>query len=59
MDDTGYVDTDFFVLLLESRASFEQRFGERAADVLRRIADVVSRERPCHIAFTIRFDTSG
>jgi phage tail-like protein len=56
VDPHHHQDTDFFVLLLESRRSFRERFGERAPHVLRRIADVVSRERPCHIAFTIRFD---
>lgn len=53
-----HADTDFFTLLLEGRAAFRERFGERAPHVLRRIADVVSRERPSHVAFTIRFDES-
>jgi phage tail-like protein len=59
IDPTSHVDTDFFVLLLESRASFRERFGERAPHVLRRIADVVSRERPHHVAFTLRFDETA
>lgn len=53
-----HADTDFFVLLLEAREAFQERFGERASGVLRRIIDVVSAERPCHIAFTLRFDDS-
>lgn len=56
VDPDRYEDTDFFVLLLESRRAFQERFGERAVAVLGRIADVVSRERPCHIAFTVRFE---
>lgn len=59
VDPAAHADTDFFVLLLESRASFRERFGERAPHVLRRIADVVSRERPAHIAFTLRFDETA
>ncbi len=47
--------TRYFVMLLESRSRFERRFGERATDVLRRIARVVSTERPSHVQFTIRF----
>ncbi len=52
----AHADTDFFVLLLEARSGFVTRFGERGIAVLRRIIDVVSRERPCHVAFTLRFD---
>lgn len=48
-------DTRFFVLELESRARFEKRFGERAPAVLRRIARVVTNEKPAHVSFTIRF----
>jgi phage tail-like protein len=48
--------TRYFVLLLESRSRFEQRFGERAADVLRRISRIVTTEKPAHVQFTIRFD---
>lgn len=46
----------FFVLLLEARQAFHERFGERAEEVLRRIVKVVSRERPAHVHFTLRFD---
>ncbi|MBN2798468.1 MAG: hypothetical protein JXX28_04910 [Deltaproteobacteria bacterium] len=49
-------DTSFFVLKLEPIQRFRDRFGERAAHVLRRIVQVVSQERPTHIAFTIQFD---
>lgn len=59
VDPQAHADTDFFALLLEGRASFGERFGERAAQVLRRIADVVSHERPAHVAFTLRFDETA
>jgi phage tail-like protein len=58
LEQTDHADTDFFVLLLEARDAFAERFGERATHVLRRIADVVSHERPAHVAFTLRFDES-
>lgn len=48
--------TSFFKLVLEPRDRFMNRFGERAAPVLRRIVQVVSQERPTHVAFTIEFD---
>jgi hypothetical protein len=44
------------VLLLETRSRFEQRFGERATDVLKRLSRVVSTEKPAHVQFTIRFE---
>jgi len=47
--------TSFFVLTLESRDRFRQRFGERATAVLRRIAQIVTREKPANVTFTIRF----
>lgn len=47
--------TRYFVLLLESRTRFRQRFGERAPEVLRRISRIVSTEKPAHVQFTIRF----
>ena len=47
--------TSFFTLRLESREDFQLRFGERAPAVLRRIAKVVSQERPTHVSFVIRF----
>jgi hypothetical protein len=48
--------TSFFTLRLEPRERFQTRFGERAAQVLRRIVNVVSQEKPSHVSFTIRFD---
>lgn len=50
--------TTFFVLTLESRGDFRRRFGERAPAVLRRISQIVTREKPAHVTFTIRFDES-
>ena len=48
--------TSYFTLVLEPRDRFHNRFGERAATVLRRIVHVVSQERPSHIAFAVQFD---
>lgn len=48
-------DTSFFVLELERRDRFARRFSERAPDVLRRLAQIVTAEKPAHITFTIRF----
>ena len=56
MEPAERSDTSFFTLKLEPRERFRGRFGERAAQVLRRIVDVVSQERPTHVAFTIKFD---
>ncbi|MFT5458069.1 MAG: hypothetical protein ACI9K2_004572, partial [Myxococcota bacterium] len=56
MDPSVRSTTSFFTLRLEPRERFRQRFGERAAQVLRRIVNVVSQERPVHVAFVIRFD---
>jgi len=50
--------TRYFALALESRRRFEQRFGERAVEVLRRITRIVTAEKPAHVLFTIRFDES-
>lgn len=47
--------TGYFALLLESRDAFAARFGERAPGVLRRIAQVVTQEKPAQVSFTIRF----
>jgi phage tail-like protein len=52
----GRAPTTFFTLRLEPRERFQNRFGERAAHVLRRIVNVVSREKPSHVAFIIRFE---
>jgi phage tail-like protein len=62
LEPTERADTSFFTLRLEPRERFRNRFGERAAQVLRRIVTVVSQERPTHVVFVIRFDdrrTSG
>ncbi len=48
--------TSFFTLRLEPHERFSERFGERAPQVLRRIVNVVSAERPTHVHFVIRFD---
>ncbi len=56
MDPSKRRPTSFFKLVLEPRERFMNRFGERAAPVLRRIVQVVSQERPTHVAFTIEFD---
>ena len=52
----AYSNTSFFTLRLEPRERFRARFGERASQVLRRICNVVSAERPTHVSFVIRFD---
>ena len=59
MEPTSRSSTSFFTLTLEPRERFEQRFGERAPGVLRRIVGVVSQERPVHVMFTIQFDQRG
>lgn len=56
LEPTSRADTSFFTLVLEPRERFKNRFGERAAAVLRRIVQVVSQERPTHVSFTIEFD---
>ncbi|MFT6145609.1 MAG: phage tail-like protein [Myxococcota bacterium] len=56
LEPTSRADTSFFTLVLEPRERFRNRFGERAAAVLRRIVQVVSQERPTHVSFTIEFD---
>lgn len=48
--------TSFFALVLERRESFTRRFTQRAPGVLRRIAQVVTQEKPAHVTFTLRFD---
>jgi len=59
MEPTERANTSFFILKLEPLGRFRDRFGERAAHVLRRIVHVVSQERPVHVAFTIQFDVRG
>jgi phage tail-like protein len=55
-DPNGRAGTSYFALQLEPRDRFRLRFGERASAVLDRIVNVVSQERPIHIAFTLQFD---
>ncbi len=59
VEPSGRQDTTYFTLTLEPRERFSKRFGERAPQVLRQIAKVVSQERPTHVAFTIAFDVRG
>lgn len=47
--------TSFFALSLEPIPAFRRRFGERATMVLRRIAQIVTNEKPAQITFTILF----
>jgi phage tail-like protein len=54
----GRAETSFFTMLLEDRDKFAERFGERAPAVLRRIAQIVTLEKPAHVSFTIEFDES-
>ena len=50
--------TTFFKLVLEHREAFAERHGERAMSKLRRIAQIVTNEKPAHITFTIEFEES-
>ena len=54
--EPGRPSTSFFELVLEPRARFQRRFSERAPDVLRRLAQIVTAEKPVHVTFTIRFN---
>ena len=58
MAETPRRPTTFFTLRLEPLERFNERFGERAPQVLRRIVNVVSAERPTHVSFVIRFEDS-
>ncbi len=51
--------TTFFALTLQAPSKFRRTFGERASVVLRRIAQIVTNEKPSHITFTILFDPEG
>lgn len=53
--EPGRAATTYFALVLEDQAAFRRRFGERAPTVLRRIAQIVTNEKPAHVTFTIRF----
>ena len=46
----------FFVIRLESMKTFHKRFGERATDIIRQITQIVTREMPAHVVFTIQFE---
>lgn len=48
--------TTFFALVLEHREAFSERHGERAVNKLRRIAQIVTTEKPAHVTFTIEFE---
>ena len=48
-------DTAFFVIELEEMKEFRTRFGERGPDILRQICQIVSREMPAQVVFTIQF----
>jgi phage tail-like protein len=54
--DYARPEISFFALVLERRERFSRRFSERAPDVLRRLAQIVTAEKPAHITFTIRFE---
>ena len=51
--------TNFFALVLEPRDRFARRFSERAPQVLRRLTQIVTAEKPAHVTFTVRFDDDG
>ena len=36
--------------------AFHKRFGERATDIIRQITQIVTREMPAHVVFTIQFE---
>ncbi len=57
--DDGRADMTFFALELQSVAQFRKDFGERAPGVLRRIAQIVTNEKPSHVTFTILFAREG
>jgi len=52
--DPNRPSTAFFTVELESVAALRARFGERAPAVIRRIVQILSQEKPAHLAFTIR-----
>jgi phage tail-like protein len=57
--DEGRAGTTFFALELQSVEQFRRDFGERAPGVLRRIAQIVTNEKPSHVTFTILFARDG
>jgi len=56
--DADRARTTFFAVLLEPMPAFKKRFGERAVEVLARIAQIVTHEKPAHVTFTILFAPS-
>ena len=56
--DPDRARTTFFAVLLEPMPAFKKRFGERAVEVLTRIAQIVTHEKPAHVTFTILFAPS-
>lgn len=56
LTEPGRQKTTFFAVILEPIDQFRKRFGERAPAVLRRIAQIVTNEKPSHITFTILFE---
>jgi phage tail-like protein len=55
MLDEGRAATTFFALELQPIDQFRKDFGERAPGVLRRIAQIVTNEKPSHVTFSILF----
>ena len=53
---TNRSEMAFFVICLEPMSKFQTRFGERATDILRQIVQIVTREMPAHVVFTIQFE---
>jgi len=47
--------TSFFVIELDPIDDFRMRFGDRGPDILRQIIQIVSREMPSQVSFTIEF----
>jgi hypothetical protein len=47
--------TSFFAVVLEPADKFQASFGERAPLVMRRIAQIVTNEKPAHVTFTLLF----
>lgn len=55
MLDESRAATTFFALELQPIDQFRKDFGERAPGVLRRIAQIVTNEKPSHVTFSILF----
>ena len=48
-------DISFFVIELDPINDFRMRFGDRGPDILQQIVQIVSREMPSQVSFTIEF----